>query len=326
MTRTLLVVADIHYAGPSETARGWPEAEFARTLTSKAIVSAFRHFVWRRDPFAHNYLLDRFLDRVGSEDSVVALGDYSCDTGFVGVADPAAFESTELCLGLLRQGCRGRLDLVIGDHELGKMSVVGHCGGLRHESFVRAERELGLPPFWKREMGRYILIGITSSLVALPVYLVETLPEERNKWTAARDAHLEIIRRAFRNLAPEQKVIFFCHDPTALPFLHQEPEIRSKLAQIEVTLLGHLHSPLILRVGSRLAGIPELRFLGSGVRRMSAALRKARCWRAFHVRVCPALAGIQLLKDGGYLCLDLDPEGQRPLRSKFVPLPWRKPA
>jgi hypothetical protein len=32
------------------------------------------------------------------------------------------------------------------------------------------------------------------------------------------------------------------------------------------------------------------------------------------VRLCPSLAGIELLKDGGYLTAELDPEARSPLR------------
>ena len=325
MLRSLLVVSDIHFAGPAETARGWHEAQHARNPASKHLVRAFRHWVWKRDPLAHNYLLDQFLRRIGAEETVVALGDYSCDTVCIGVADAASFESAQICLRQLRERCGARLELLIGDHELGKMSLVGRRGGFRWESLLRSERELHLPLFWKREIGDYLLIGVTSSLIALPVYLVETLEEERAEWWAARARHLESIRIAFRDLHPGQKVILFCHDPTALPFLLRELDVRSKLAQVEVTLIGHLHSSLFLRLGQLLAGFPRIRFLGQSIERMSAAVSEARCWRTFRVRLCPSLAGIELLKDGGYLVLELDPAARQPLRFKTIRLPWQHP-
>ena len=58
--------------------------------------------------------------------------------------------------------------------------------------------------------------------------------------------------------------------------------------------------------------MPPIRFLGHTVQRMSTALNEARYWRPFHVRLCPALAGIELLKDGGYCTLELDPEARQP--------------
>jgi hypothetical protein len=57
------------------------------------------------------------------------------------------------------------------------------------------------------------------------------------------------------------------------------------------------------------------------VRRWSTALHEARHWRPFHVRLCPSLAGIELLKDGGYFMVELDAEAVRPARFTFHPLP-----
>jgi len=55
------------------------------------------------------------------------------------------------------------------------------------------------------------------------------------------------IRAAFAALQPQQRVLFFCHDPTALPFLWREDIVRGKLAHVEQTIIGHLHSNLFLR-------------------------------------------------------------------------------
>jgi hypothetical protein len=68
--------------------------------------------------------------------------------------------------------------------------------------------------------------------------------------------------------------------------------------------------------------MPTIRFLGNSIRRMSAGLSAARGWRPFRVRLCPSLAGIQLLKDGGYLELRLDPEAEQPAATRFHRLPW----
>ena len=50
---------------------------------------------------------------------------------------------------------------------------------------------------------------------------------------------------------------------------------------------------------------------------MSTALKKVRHWRPFRVRFCPSLAGIELLKDGGYLTVELEAEAQRPAQFTF---------
>jgi hypothetical protein len=129
------------------------------------------------------------------------------------------------------------------------------------------------------------------------------------------------VRQAFAGVKPGQKILLFCHDPTALPFLGREGEVRAKLAQLECTIIGHLHSKLILGQSRLLAGMPEIRFLGHTARRLSRALGQAREWRPFNVRLCPALAGIELLKDGGYLGIRLDHEGGRPAEIAFHPVP-----
>ena len=84
--------------------------------------------------------------------------------------------------------------------------------------------------------------------------------------------------------------------------------------QIEQTIIGHLHSPLILWKSRVLSGMPILRFLGHSVQRFSTALREARHWKPFKVRLCPSLAGIELLKDGGYYSMELDDSGSVPAR------------
>jgi hypothetical protein len=156
--------------------------------------------------------------------------------------------------------------------------------------------------------------------VALPVFEPDTLPAEQPEWERLRAEHLEEIRRAFAALRPGQRVLLFCHDPTALPFLWREEAVRARLPQIEQTIIGHLHSNLVLWKSRRLAGMPRIGFLGHTATRLSTALREARLWRPFHVRLCPALAGIELLKDGGYLIVEIDLEGSQPARFQFCPL------
>jgi hypothetical protein len=71
-----------------------------------------------------------------------------------------------------------------------------------------------------------------------------------------------------------------------------------------------------------LSVLPKITFLGKGVAKMSAALGESRLWKPFRVRLCPALTGIQLLKDGGYLTVDLAANATRPARFEFHPLKW----
>ena len=89
----IVVVSDIHYAGASERARrGW-ERRVIRKRTLRWLASGYRRFFWLADPTAHNHQLDAFIASAADPELVVANGDYSCDSAFVGVADDAAFAS-----------------------------------------------------------------------------------------------------------------------------------------------------------------------------------------------------------------------------------------
>jgi hypothetical protein len=321
-TKKLTILSDIHYAGAAERARG-NAYEFLGIHNPflRLFARTYRHYIWLRHPLEQNYLLDRFLEQDTSPDYVVANGDYTCDSAFIGVSDDAAFQSVAECLGKLRAKFGDKLLVNFGDHEVGKVSFFGGQGGMRVASWFRASRELGIEPFWQVTLGKYVLMGITSSLVALPVYEPDTLEAERKQWYELRAEHLAKIRNAFAALNPDQRVLLFCHDPTALPFLLADQTIRARTPQIEQTVIGHLHSGLILWKSRRLAGMPRLTFCGHTVRRLSTALRAARDWRPFRVRLCPALAGIELLKDGGYLTAELDLEAKNPARFTRHPLP-----
>ena len=321
-TCTLGILSDIHYAAAAEQARGHDfELREIRNPLVRALARFYRHHIWLREPLRKNHLLDQFLERGAAFDYVIANGDYSCNSAFVGLSDDAACQSARECLGKLRQRFGANLRANYGDHELGKITMFGGNGGMRLASWRRAREELGLEPFWRLEIGSYVLLGFVSSLVALPVFQPDMLPAERPEWERLRAEHLAEIRRAFDALQPGQRVLLFCHDPTALPFLWREESVRAKLPQIEQTIIGHLHSNLVLWKSRLLAGMPPIRFLGHTVRRLSTALSEARYWRPFHVRLCPALAGIELLKDGGYCTLELDPEARHPARFRFHPLP-----
>jgi hypothetical protein len=320
-TATILVISDIHFASAAEQQRREPEMAAIPQPVLRLAVKAFRYYIWMRHPYAHNHLLDRFIDQAGHPDWVVGNGDYSCDSAFVGVSDNAACASARECLGKLRDRFGGRFQANFGDHELGKMSLFGRQGGPRLASWRRAQDELGLKPFWQLDLGHHVLLGVVSSLLALPIFEPETLPEERLEWHRIREEHLAAIRGAFAVLRPEQRVWLFCHDPTALPWLWQEEVVRRRLDQLESTFIGHLHSPLILWKSRLLAGMPTIRFLGNSIRRMSADLHEARHWRPFKVRLCPALAGIELFKRGGYYRVNLDLAARRPARIELIAMP-----
>ena len=312
----LALASDIHFAGPIELARG-EDSDLLRipNRLQRAALRAWRHWFWMRHPLRNNALLDRFLAQAraaGCEGAVIN-GDYAADTASLGLSDPGTYESARLCLEKLRAAFPRRIHLVLGDHELGKLSFFGHYGGLRWESWQRATNELGLHPFWTSDLGVYRLIAVTSTLVALPLFARDMLPAERPLWEAARADHLTRITSMFEATSPDRRILLFCHDPTALPFLETLPAVRERMDRIELTVIGHLHSKWILWKSRVLAGMPRLRRLGISVERMSSALRQARAWQRFRVRLCPSLAGIQIERGGGWVLLELDPAGRKPL-------------
>lgn len=313
----IAILSDVHYASTAEQARGddYEYREIANPLLRFAVKN-YRHFIRQRHPLRQNHLLEKFIARAGSPDHVVSNGDYCCDTLNLGVSDDASLQSARECLEKLRQRYAPNFRATIGDHEIGKLSLAGQCGGMRLASWDRVTGELGLSALWRLDIGAYVLLGVASPLLALPVYEADTLPDERERWHELRKNHLEEIRAAFASVKPEQRIILFCHDPTALPFLGEDEIVRGKLPQIERTIIGHLHTNLVLWKSRILAGMPPIRFLGNTVKRLSSALSEARRWRPFHVQLCPALYGVQLLKDGGYCTLELNLAAREP--SRFV--------
>jgi hypothetical protein len=221
------------------------------------------------------------------------------------------------CLGKLRRKFGDQFHATCGDHELGKLSFVGGQGGLRLASWERATGELGIEPFWKVRLGEYVLVGVASTLLALPVFEPDALPAERPLWEELRRRHLAQVREVFGSLNPGQRLLLFCHDPTALPFLWEDAQIRAKLPQVECTVIGHLHTNVVLWKSRLLAGMPRITFLGHTTRRITSALRQARHWRDFRVRLCPSLAGIELTRRGGYLTAELDPHAGAPAQFRF---------
>jgi hypothetical protein len=318
----LLICSDIHYAGDLERARGNYEVEAISNPFQRALVRTYRHYFWLRDPFAHNHLLDHILHPPAEPDYVIANGDYSCDSAFIGVSDPAALQSARECLDKLRERFPGKVLANFGDHELGKMSLCGGHGGLRLRSFEVAQKELELEPLWTQRFGRYVLIGVTSSLIAMEVYDRETLATERPTWWELKRQHLHGIQAVFNSLRHDDRVLLFCHDPTALPYLWECEAIRKREKQIERTVIGHLHSGVMLRQSRILSGMPKLTFLGQAIRRMSSALSRGKDWKHFNVLLCPSLAGLELTKKGGFYIAEIDPNARTAAKFELNEIRW----
>src|SRR6185437_2498595 len=259
-TFRIAVISDIHYAGAGE--RALCASFYARHRIKHPVVwiaaRLYQHFIWLREFGGHNHMLDRFLDEVGPADLVVANGDYSCDVAQVGVSDAAAFASAEECLGKLRARFGDAFRATLGDHDLGKAGMFTSTGSMTLASWRSATECLGIEPFWRVQFGKYVLIGITSSLVALPLFKAELTAGDSEAWERLRASHLEKIRDAFADLKAGERVILFCHDPSALPYLWREETVRQKISQLERTIIGHLHTNLVLRAGRVLAGFPTI--------------------------------------------------------------------
>lgn len=320
----LLVVSDLHWSGPGERQRRETSSEAPINPILRTVEQVWRESIWLRDPFAHNDKLNRIIALNPSADWVIANGDYTVDSAFVGLSDEAACESAELCLQTLRTAYGERVLAVVGDHEIGKFSLFGGRGGPRLESWKRIASRLQLEGVWRQDFGRYAVIGVPSSLVSLPVFELELIPAERPLWEAERRRLLEQISRLFASVESGQRLLLFCHDPTALPFLYELPEVARAVNRggLEATVIGHLHSPFIFGLARRLAGVPRISWAGSTVRRHTAALSQAGLWRRFGLVFCPAPTGIELFKDGGWLTADLDPEGKVPIRWTRHRLDW----
>jgi len=220
---SLAILSDVHYACAAEQAAG--DDYEIRALSNpllRLLLRIYRHYVWLRHPLRQNGQIDRFLAAVGPVDFAIANGDYCANVAAFGLSDVAALQSARECLDKLRGSFGDNLLVNFGDHELGKLRLLGSRGGLRLESWRRATTELGLRPFWRLNLGNYVLMNVVSTLAALPMFEHDLLPEERPAWEKLREEHFAEIRAAFADLQPQQRVLLFCHDPTALPFLWRE--------------------------------------------------------------------------------------------------------
>jgi hypothetical protein len=316
----VVVLSDIHYAGPQEQARGGLESSFVANPLLRALLMVYRDRIWLKSPMAQNHLLNQFFTRSPKADLVIANGDFSCDSAAIGLSDDASFESAGLCLEILRTRLEPSFKATFGDHEFGKMSIIGGRGGLRFRSYERAVQELNLEPLWDLNFGRWRLVGVASSILALPAFLPEILESEKSQWLTLRQTYISQLEKIFESIDAGERIILFCHDPTALPFLREIPAVASRISAIEKTVIGHLHSEMFLWKSRLLAGVPEVRWAGNTVRRYSAALNRARRWKAFNVILCPALAGIQLFNDGGFLVLDLPDHPTERMAIQKIPI------
>lgn len=322
----LAVISDIHVLGPAELAlanasfdelRAEPHAlkrRWRRGLYRVRRRLWNGHLEWRHTAFLR--ALDE-VDAFGPE-WVIANGDYGGDFGGVGLSHAATFDSAALVLDQIRRRFPERSRFVFGDHDLGKYSTVLREGGIRLRSLEAGEQHLGIPSFWHEVDEGYHLIGVNSSLFTLDLFLPEALAEEVPEWQRRRTSHIEQVVGAFEALPRGDRVILFCHDPSALTALSQMPAIRRCLPQVALTVIGHLHSPTLLafaRYGARLSKwkpqYPVARIVASG-------LEGVRNWAPFNPVVCPSTFGTGHHVAGGLLFIENGPDGALSIRHRRV--------
>ncbi len=323
----LAVISDIHVLGPGEAERlqrialdlGARHSFLARKW-NRALLR-IRRRLWNWHPQFRETVFLKALDDIArfDADRIVAVGDYGGDAAGVGVSDDASFESVRRVTDLLRATFPDRCRFVIGDHELGKHSTELRRGGIRLESLRRCVENLGMPAWWMERVGPFHLIGLTSTLLALDLFLPEALAAEAPAWRQWRERQRDWLRATFSDLPGDARVLLFLHEPSALSFLDEIPEARARLPQIERTVLGHLHAPGLLPWLRLLARLPRLNPRYPIMRIISHGARGAHRWTAFRPVVCPAVFGAGHHFSGGVLFFETDPTGRLHVRRHRLP-------
>lgn len=316
------VISDMHVLGPGEAERlqriafdlGARHSFLARKW-NRALLR-LRRRLWNWHPEFRETVFLKALDDIArfDADRIVANGDYGGDAVGVGVSDAASFESVRRVVDLLRNTFPDRCRFVIGDHELGKHSTELRRGGIRIESLRRCAEELALPPWWMEQAGPFHLVGLASTLLALDLFLPEAAPDEVAAWREWRDRQRDWLRAAFAALPADARVLLFLHEPAALSFLDEIPEVRARRPHIERTILGHLHAPGLLPWLRLLARMPRLNSRYPVARIISHGARGAHRWSAFRPVVCPAVFGAGHYFSGGLLFLETDRSGRLHIR------------
>ena len=75
--------------------------------------------------------------------------------------------------------------------ELGKTSMFTGQGAMSLASWHAAVDRLRIEPFWQAQLGKYVLLGVASSLVAFPIFQADTLANEAAEWERLRKIHLQ---------------------------------------------------------------------------------------------------------------------------------------
>lgn len=312
----IAVISDLHVAGPGEHAEteasvrqiGDGESRLRRKF--RRGLNRFRDRFWHWHPESRAACFVQALQHIYqyNPDLLVANGDYAGDHSGTGLSDDHTYESVNHVVSLIREIFPQRSRFNFGDHDIGKYNTVRRQGGIRLKSLERG-LQLGLESFWEEARGTLTLMGVNSSLLTLELYLPEALPEEVEAWSAQREAHIGEIVERFAALPREHRVVLFCHDPSALGLLSGLPEVQQRIPQIACTVVGHLHTPMLMGLTRMMRHVPVPKTKYPIARIVTHGARGSQDWKQFHPVVCPSTYGVGKHLSGGILFLESDGVG-----------------
>ncbi len=279
-----------------------------------------RRLLWNTHPELREIAFERALNLMETfkPDWVIANGDYGGDHSGMGVSDDATFESAAHVVGSIRRRFPENSRFVFGDHDIGKYSTERREGGIRIASLHRGEKQLGIPSFWHEIDEDVHLIGVNSSLCTLDLFLPEALVDEVPEWKRCRAEHIEHVSHAFDGLPAKARVVLFCHDPSALHALSQVPIVKRRMKQIELTVIGHLHSPSLLKLAKLMPASKGWRPKYPVARIIAHGLEGVKSWHQFNPVVCPSTFGTGHHFRGGLLFIEKDKHGKLVARRRRV--------
>jgi hypothetical protein len=323
----LAVLSDFHVLGPGELEK----SEHAHQQLGVGLdpirrtwrrgLYRVRRRLWNTHPELRHAAFLKAVTEIDEYDPewIIANGDYGGDTGGIGLSDAHTFESVSGVVDMLRERFEKRIRFIFGDHDLGKYSTVLREGGIRLESLELGEKKLGIPSFWHEIDDDIHLIGINSSLFTLDLFLPEALVDEIPEWRRRRDEHIAQVSHAFDGLPKNARVLLFCHDPSALAALSQVPVVIGRLSHIEMTVIGHLHAPGLLKLAKFVpTRAKKWRPKYPVARILAHSLEGVQSWKMFKPVACPSTFGAGHHMHGGVLFIEKDERGKLVARRQRV--------
>jgi hypothetical protein len=120
-------------------------------------------------------------------------------------------------------------------------------------------------------------------------------------------------------LPNKARILLFCHDPSALHALSQLRPVRNRVGQIEMTIIGHLHAPSLLKLARLVPkGASAWRPKYPVARIIAHGLSGVSSWRIFKPVVCPSTFGAGHHLRGGLLFIEKDAKGKLVARRRRI--------